>query len=146
MKLSSKLIAKLFTLLGISLCCTACYGVPQTDYRLSIGGSVVAGETGEPIENISVSSEIFSDDKADIFHKITTQTNKHGGYALYEGMPFPMTLAITAEDIDGEENGGEFATQTITIELKESDFHEIDKYDMESHKTVNFELKLKSDK
>jgi hypothetical protein len=32
MKLSSRIIAKILTLCGISLTCTACYAAPNTDY------------------------------------------------------------------------------------------------------------------
>ncbi len=142
MKLSSRIIARILTLCGISLTCTACYGIPQADYMMRIEGLVTAEETGAPIEGISIQSKVLYREYGDSeYHKTTVESDRYGQYVLYEGSPFAPVITITAEDIDGVENGGEFASQTIEITLDHSDFHEIDKYNLETLKRIDFSLK-----
>ena len=112
-----KLIIKLFDkvilfLLGFSgIVYTACkYGmaVPINE----INGVVTDKATAKPISNIRVI-------RANAYDNDTSYTNSEGKYAFKfwrEGLAH-----LKIEDIDGEENGGDFQTQEIDVKFTDAD-------------------------
>lgn len=98
-----KLLTRLFTLFGFTLTCVACYGVPEAEYNPEWGasGRVVDGD-GTPIAGIEVSlgeSQDVSDSKGR-FYVHSVDSNR---------------LVFT--DVDGKENGGEFMTHHIDLQV-----------------------------
>ncbi len=112
MNLTSKLIAKLLVLCGISLTCTACYGIPMPTYMTDIEGMVTDEATEQPIEGIKIGVSHYAGDMSDV----------DGKFNFKCGIPSPMTITITVEDIDGPENGGNYATETREIKLVQENF------------------------
>jgi hypothetical protein len=113
MSLTSKLIAKLLVLCGISLTCTACYAPGNvTMYMTDIEGMVFDEDTGQPIEGIKISSN----------HSGGVISDEEGRFNLKHFDHPPTTIMLTVEDIDGPENGGEYATQTVERELVQENF------------------------
>ncbi len=115
MKLSSKIIAKILTLCGISLACTACYAPGYTDYAdLTVRGIVTDEASGDPVEGIKVG-----------LNWRETTTDAEGVYRISVeilGAPGEYPVEITLDDIDGEQKGGLFGSVTEQIELSVSDF------------------------
>ncbi len=147
---TTKIITGLLTLLGFSATQVSCimygppadeYGSPRADFELK--GKVV-NEAGAPIEGIEVSAkwQIY-----DFYPTHTTTTDSNGEYLIEDPDAWFGTtkLTITAEDVDGEENGGEFATEDSEIEVKPEDYVGGDGrwYDGKATKTANFTLTLK---
>ncbi len=140
MKLSSKLIAKILMLCGISLTCTACYGMPEAPYRYmtDIEGVVTDEETGEPIEGIKISSGKYDGSMSDA----------DGKFAFTRYMHSPERITVTVEDVDGPENGGEYASRSREVELVQENFAPTDGRGgpnayWKGHWETNFELELK---
>ena len=141
MKLSSKLIAKILVLCGISLTCTACYGVPErTNYMTDIEGMVTDEATGVPIEGIKISTKgpyYFEEGLSDAL----------GRFNLRHVAQPPATITVTVEDIDGPENGGEYVTQTRSVDIVQQNFAPVGGSGMstqwEARWTTDFELTLK---
>ena len=95
-----KLLTRLFALFGMTLTCVACYGVEYTEYDPSFAASGrVVDEEGNPIKGIRVT----------IDHD--TYTDEHGGFYAYG-----RSQNLVFEDVDGEDNGGEFLPHSITLE------------------------------
>jgi putative lipoprotein (rSAM/lipoprotein system) len=129
MNLTGKLIAKLLMLCGISLTCTACYGVPPSDF--AIKGRVM--DDGNPIAGIRVTAKPSDDPENNIR---TATTNAHGIYQIsFIPKFFDVGSTVTVEDIDGEANSGDFQSQTKT--LTEEDLSADSKF-------IDFELEPKT--
>ena len=143
MKLSSKIIAKILVLCGISLTCTACYGIPQgREYMTDIEGMVTDEATGRPVEGIKVTGK----ESASVYSESDMLSDGQGTYSfkVRSFSPPPMTIIITAEDIDGLEHG-EYATLTKEIELVDKNFAPAGTYDdWQAKAKVSFELSPKS--
>jgi putative lipoprotein (rSAM/lipoprotein system) len=138
MKWSSLLIAKILTLCGISLTCTACYGIPSREYmaEIEIKGMVISEKTHRPVEGVRVAVKRYAENYE--FADVTT--NRAGWYRISTGIlvdsdDAALRLDIVAEDIDGAENGGDFSTVTKNIPVEHSD--------NVFQATVDFELQTK---
>lgn len=96
-----KILTRLFALFGMSLTCVACYAPYGTEFNptFEANGRVVDNE-GEPIKGINC----FSD-------RNSTSTDSLGNFCIYGDDPH-----LSFEDVDGADNGGEFATLTIDLE------------------------------
>lgn len=84
------------------------YGTPTMDFEVS--GKVI-DDKASPINGIKVTI-------ADRYVESEAFTSRDGGFS-YTGHTFPndhVNLVFT--DIDGEENGGEFKTDTVTVNLQ----------------------------
>jgi len=128
-----RLIAILLGILGTSTAClTSEYGVPHGDYKVL--GTIIDQTTGQPIQNIQVTSNRYGD---------TIYSDAQGKYDVTFVDNYQNFLKI--EDIDGEENGGEFGTQEINIEFTKADQVEKGKnwYEGKFVKTQNIELTKK---
>lgn len=112
--MKEKLLLAAASLLGFATACenkrtVDMYGTPYIDYN--VRGKVTDKE-GNPIKGIEVN------DKA---NKITSTTGGDGSYEL-SGEEWSRNVTLTFTDIDGPENGGEFATKIIDIEFTGSDY------------------------
>ncbi len=155
MKLGSRIIAKILTLCGISLTCTACYVGPSTMFTAYVDGMVVADDTEQPIEGIQISCTVIEENPYDSNYNYSYPypailSDKNGKYVSNIHERPGLTLEIVAEDIDGPANGGEFETQTKSIALGDLDYKLNKKkssYDQfyEATKTVDFRLELKTE-
>lgn len=77
------------------------YGVPHVTFSLK---ARVVDEVGEPIEGIKVSA-----------NWIEGYTNQDGEININGSVFTGSQYRVTFEDVDGEENGGEFETLTLDI-------------------------------
>lgn len=101
------------------------YGEPHADFK-AIGK--VTDEAGKPVEGIQVavrqhwhyentSSVIY--DQNDWFESDTVFTDSSGSYELTRSVfSAPNDVTVSFEDIDGEENGGEFEKAEANPEVK----------------------------
>jgi len=138
-----KLIALIIAILGFSTACrkmTEEYGVPTASFELK---GKVTDTLDNPIENIRVNI------RPNDYHMEEIYTDMEGNYFFSAGgMPF-SDITVKVEDIDGEENGGEFATQTISFPIKSSDYVKEEErkddnwYSGTARKEINFKLEKK---
>ena len=118
------------------------YGMPHANFK--IVGDVKSEETGNPIQGISVKFRQNTDGSAYREYYTSFKTDKDG--KINESFSeWPSDdIELTFEDVDGEENGGFFAPDTLRkkdlkiefIEDKKSDWHKGDY-------TITFAAKLK---
>jgi len=128
-KFWDKVIVVLLGWIGISGVFNSCkmYGMPDEKYfnLCELNGIVTDKETSNPIQNI----QIIRGDRD------TIHTDADGKYVFRE---FLSRYHLKFEDIDGEENGGEFETQEIDVK-----FTQDDKVEGKFAKTINIELEKK---
>ena len=111
-----KIIVILLGVLGIFNSCEKpkpLYGVEPCEYGVPYGiyefhGIVTDKETSNPIQNIQV-----------VRYRDTIYTNSEGKFTCFDGMNSEFRLKI--EDIDGEENGGDFESQEIDVRFTQAD-------------------------
>jgi putative lipoprotein (rSAM/lipoprotein system) len=81
------------------------YGSPYASYEVK---GKVTDQQGEPISGIQVA--------CDAMYVEPVYTESDGSYAL-SGGGFPREkIQVSFEDVDGEENGGLFATRSVSAE------------------------------
>lgn len=135
----SKLIAKILTLCGVSLTCTACYAAPNANFELK---GNVTDEAGYPVEGIKVSVR-----RAGSQYSYTSpvKTDPSGGYAIIDPSwdGGAGEFEVVAEDVDGDEGRGLFAADTVTIKIVSSDYKGKNRYPGTITKTADLELELK---
>ena len=90
------------------------YGVPSVDYEIK--GVVINEENAQPIQNIRVIRSIDSDPKT----WDATYTDSNGKYSFKFGF-FEFGFYLIFEDIDGEENGGDFETEEMLVVITKAD-------------------------
>ena len=145
-KFWDKIIVVLLGIVGLSGIFYSCYkyGMRETTYEIE--GKVTNKKNGKPIPNILVTK-----DKSEHFHSDlrncsgdTLYTNSKGEYTFisYEEFKYPVRLKV--EDIDGEANGGYFASQEIDVTITSKD--RVKLKDGEKYvKKQNFKLIKKGD-
>ncbi len=145
MKMTGKIIAGLLALIGFAGCdggfgADPEYGSPHADY--DIKGRVV-NEAGEGVPDIEITVNVDTQTQKYPLGGVTTDTS--GNYEIGGEWMTVSGLTVTAEDVDGEDNGGEFAAEERKFELKTDDFVGGDGhwYDGKVTKTVDFTLTLK---
>ena len=117
------LLASVISLLGFSACSNGggmmlMYGTPTFDYQAD--GRVI-DEEGKPIEGIQVKVTL-----SDEWSSKIDGTQVDGGviYSGKDGSFMTKKFAnikiysLTATDVDGEKNGGEFETQEIKLTMR----------------------------
>ena len=114
--MKEKLLLMAASLLGFATACgnketPVMYGVPPPHIGYKVKGKVT-DKAGKAIPGIEVN------DKA---NKITSSSGGDGSYEL-SGEEWSRNVTLTFTDIDGPENGGEFATKIIDIEFTGSDY------------------------
>ena len=103
------------------------YGEPHADFQAR---GTVSDDNGKPIKGIRVairqhrhyensSSVIY--DQNDWYDNDTLYTDDQGAYQLIRsGFERPHEVKIVFEDIDGEENGGEYLSAEVTPEIAQT--------------------------
>ena len=141
-KFFDKIIVVLLGVVGLSGMLYSCmeYGVPHGEYEIK--GIITNEKTSKPIKHIQVTLQIESEYRID-----TLYTSSFGGYNHgFGGFPLNNPVRLKFEDIDGEENGGEFETQEIDVKFTEADLAIIGKGNKAPDryvKTQNIELEHK---
>ena len=107
--------------LGLFVCM---YGEPHADFK-ALG--TVSDESGKPIEGIRVAIRQHRHhantpdviyDQNDWYENDTLYTDDKGAYLLTRSIfECPDDVKIVFEDIDGEENGGEYTSAEATPEV-----------------------------
>ncbi|MDR3220091.1 MAG: radical SAM-associated putative lipoprotein [Dysgonamonadaceae bacterium] len=140
LKSFDKILLVLLTCLGFGACESAVeYGAPHADFIIK--GKVTDKETKRSIPNVRVIKE----SPGDRIYGDTIYTDQNGEYNYaFESYLFDEAT-LKVEDADGEENGGWFEPQEITIDSK--DFQKIKNgegwYEGTFSKVQDFELKKK---
>jgi len=138
LKFFDKIIVAILGVLGFSITlhsCLVAYGVPSADYEFK--GTVTDKVNSKPIPNIRV----IHLDRGDFAF-----TNAEGKYAFNYKDDLFDSFHLMVEDIDGEENGGDFESQEIKVEITRADQVKKGKenWDWGKYvKTVNIELEHK---
>jgi len=115
-KFFDKIILLLLGLSGIFYACSK-YGMPADEYELK--GSVT-DSSNKPIKNIRIIRERYYEDRNDTLY--TNSEGKYGfriygDYSHYSGQPIHLKI----DDIDGEENGGEFVSTEMDVKFTDAD-------------------------
>ena len=110
-KFFDKIILLLLGLSGIVY--TACeYGPPEYAMKYEVIGIVTDKETSNPIQNIQVIRPYVD----------TIYTSTDGKFTFYSfGYGNSHSFYLKFEDIDGEENGGDFKSKEINVEFTNTD-------------------------
>ena len=118
-RLYGTVLSVLLTVLGFS-CCSKdeyrCeYGSPNADYFIE---GTVTDEEGNLINGILVSAESYDDydDGRHWYNHASKKTNYTGEYSLSFRGYISNHTKLVIQDVDGEDNGGEFANDTIDID------------------------------
>ena len=90
------------------------YGVPYATFEIK--GKVVDSE-GNPLKGI----EVYGEDIYE-YMRVKTTTDENGSFNLVQPEWLPAGEAdICFEDVDGEENGGDFGKKTETVKLTQTE-------------------------
>jgi len=134
-KIYKILIIVLGVFTGFSLPTACAYGSAETQYDETQDKITydIIGTIKDSEGNIIPGIEINVNDIAE------AETDENGEYNTYGGVPDgTSTLEIKAIDIDGDKNGGDFETQSKTINLRNEPYIHI-------NSTVNFSMTKKSE-
>ena len=136
-RLWRRLVAAVLGLLGFASCSKevyeerdnylVMYGQPQADFK-TVGN--VSDESGKPIKGISVTVKYHWHipnqpwviyDQNDFYQDSNVKTDDKGTYQLSESiMDLPTDVTLVFEDIDGPENGGDFAPAEATPSITQT--------------------------
>ena len=147
MKITGKIIAGLLALIGFAGCDSNGsqleYGSPHADFEIK--GRVV-NEAGDPIRDVKIVVTDADNGGYKGREVGVGITDSRGSYTVSGGWFGHPSLTVSAEDIDGEMNGGEFAEKEQEFDLKPEDYVGGDGnwYDGKVTKTADFTLTLKS--
>ena len=129
-----KILAFIFSFLGFSLCACMKYGVPTAVFEVK--GKVTDTEE-QPLKDIRVVVARYD----------TVRTDSTGHYEHFMELGARNdVMPIEAVDVDGEANGGHFASTTVYVTLSKKDFKDEAGYEYElgkATKEVNFKLDRK---
>ena len=144
---TSKLIARLLAMLGFGAAAVGCegllmYGSPYSEFDLN---GRVTDEAGSPVRDIKIVLKPDADSEHEMGVAISDANGVFRIYLEHDGGR-RSGVAVIAEDIDGDKNGGEFAPQTLEIEIEPSEYKggDGDWDDGRVTKTAEFTLTLKS--
>ena len=134
-KFFDKIIIVLLGILGIvTSCCVVCmYGEPVAEYEIK--GVVTDKTSTSPIKNIRIIKQLY-DNSSD-----TLYTDSQGKYVFNFGEQyvFGAPIHLKIDDIDGEENGGSFASQEIEVIFTNDDLTRKPKRNNDSKKYVKIQ-------
>lgn len=110
--MKEKLLLAAASLLGFATACEnketpVMYGTPYFDYKVK---GKVTDKEGAPVKGIEVGSQDAG----------PVTSGSDGSYEL-SGREWSGQTTLTFTDIDGPENGGEFAEKVVTVEFTEAD-------------------------
>ena len=113
-KIMQIIISAIISLLGFSTSsCYVMYGSPTADYQAE---GCVTDEDGKPIEGIRIQVTL-EDDYTDDNEGFIVYSDSEGRFSTTKYKDWRIQ-SLTATDIDGEKNGGEFETQEIKLTMK----------------------------
>jgi putative lipoprotein (rSAM/lipoprotein system) len=107
-----RVIVFLLSIIGISVVSCAKYAAPVASFELK---GKVTDTLDNPIENIQIHVQ-QNEYTMDVIY-----SDVSGNFYLTDYLGGNMIM-IKVDDIDGEENGGDFVTQIITFPVKDSDY------------------------
>ncbi len=154
-EMKSKLLKSLLVMLGFTM--VGCmgkemYGVPAAEYGVPNVDFAVKGQVsdglGNPIEGIQMVLKPYEETDSE---NDTVYTDAAGEYEFRQrnrgGTFGDFSVQVIAEDIDGVENGGDFAEKTQKVKFTKSDFPGSggNWYQGAAEKTVDVELQEKAD-
>lgn len=137
----------MLSVLGVSSCFPVLmYGTPTSTYKLK---GTVSDETGKGINNIQVEvCQDFKNVKDQVIldnprqHIVTVYTDAHGKFET-DQPAFPYSsIKLIFEDVDGEENGGEFQKDSLSFK---TEFKGGKGWDSGTFKKDNINITLKKD-
>ena len=124
-RLYGAVLAVLLSVLGFSSCSKEEmmeeYGSPHADFIMQ---GTVTDEQGNEINGILVSAERYQDfnDGRYWFNLFSKKTDYFGEYYLYfENLLGSKYTKLIVQDVDGEANGGEFASDTLDIDYESAE-------------------------
>jgi putative lipoprotein (rSAM/lipoprotein system) len=115
-KIFDKIIIALLAFVGITACSDSLveYGSPHADYEIK--GTITNRQNSSPIKNIRVVNQ------RDTYYNDTVYTDNDGKYYFsINDYNLVNSVNLKAEDIDGEENGGDFETKEVDITFTNAD-------------------------
>ncbi len=112
MKLVKKIILSIVTGAS-SLIIAACYGMPSLagEHRLF---RIKVKDDNIPIPGLEVKVNLYNSSETIFFESSTGTTDELGEY-IYNSIDASYKYTVDISDVDGEANGGDFASKTIEI-------------------------------
>jgi putative lipoprotein (rSAM/lipoprotein system) len=118
-----KIITKSLSILGFTIPMFGCevpvmYGSPSADYEIK--GKVLDAD-GDPIKGIKVEVQTYvaGPEPIPIIRKFSLDDGTYDASV----QTFPVSkLRLVAQDVDGVENGGEFAERTIELDFSKIEY------------------------
>lgn len=151
-KIFSNISRVMLAALGLSAAtgCPMMYGSPY--YILNVNGTVT-DENGTPIEGLEVAAGKFyesdSDGKRYVYlnSRESVLTGKDGKFEIKESYSAAAeeSCAIIVKDVDGEENGGKFAADTVEVKLVKTKDGDHGWYEGDLSNAGPVEIKLKKE-
>ena len=137
-KFSQWLFSAIITLLGFTStsCFTVAYGSPTSDYQAE---GRITDQEGYPIKGIEVKAK-FSDGETSDTPAVYSDED---GTFITDKYRDRYIVSLTATDIDGEKNGGEFETKEIDLTKMKPDIQKSKKnewYSLNLYKDVEIKL------
>ena len=124
-RLYGAVLSVLLSVLGFSSCSKEEmmeeYGSPHADFIMQ---GTVTDEQGNIINGILVSAEDYQDisDGRHWYNLASKKTDYYGEYYLYfENVLGSKYTKLIVQDVDGEANGGEFASDTLDIDYESAE-------------------------
>ena len=124
-RLYGAVLSVLLSVLGFSSCSKEEmreeYGSPHADYIMQ---GTVTDEQGNIINGILVSAEMYEDvnNKRYWLNLASKKTDYYGEYHLnYRDFSGNKSTKLIIQDVDGEANGGEFASDTLDIDYESAE-------------------------
>lgn len=116
-----RLLKYILLMLGFSTTsCYALYAAPSVDY--TVKGRVTDNE-GKPVKGISVEYRAYNNDDCEAAAPSTTVYSDDKGKFFIQKVEYDFELhqELIFSDVDGEENGGQFASTVVGLTFSEKD-------------------------
>ncbi|MBP7551902.1 MAG: radical SAM-associated putative lipoprotein [Spirochaetes bacterium] len=113
MKLIKKIILSIVTGTS-SLIIAACYGMPSLAGEYRPFRIKVKDDSNIPISGLEVKVNVYNPSETIPFDSQTGTTDELGEY-IYNSIDASYKYTVDISDVDGEANGGDFASKTIEI-------------------------------
>lgn len=151
-KIFSNISRVMLAALGLSAAtgCPMMYGSPY--YNLNMSGTVT-DENGTPIKGLEVGAGRFYEYESEgkkhayVSSSEYVQTDQDGKFEIkkrYSGFE-DENCAIVVKDVDGEENGGKFAADTVEVKLVKTKDGDHGWYEGDLSNAGPVEIKLKKE-
>lgn len=123
--MKQRIFLRIISLLGFTAAAAGCsssetneaceYGTPYTEFSIK---GIVTDTENNPVQDIRIVVD------AENRERFTAVTGPDGRYAVTERPVGTITgnVTVTADDVDGPQNGGEFASRTETLTITGEDY------------------------